>query len=269
MEFVTLNTGIQLPIIGSGTNTFGKVDRAYMGAINGDTTELQEAIALGYRHFDTAIAYRNEAVVGQAIKESSLERSEFFITSKLPGTKEYTADKAAVQKGVEASLQALDTTYIDLYLVHHPWENLEEIVSVWRVLEEYVEEGVLKAIGVSNFEEKELSYLLEHSRIKPAVNQVESHPGKWNDAIIAYSLDNGVIPEAWGPLTRVSEEAQAALTEIGTHYDKTWAQIILRYQIERGVIVIPKSHNNKRQALNLELFDFSLTESEKATIQTL
>jgi diketogulonate reductase-like aldo/keto reductase len=269
MKFVTLNTGIQLPIIGSGTNTFGKVDRAYMGEINGDTTELQEAIALGYRHFDTAIAYRNEAVVGQAIKESGLERSEFFITSKLPGMKEYTADKAAVQKGVEASLQALDTTYIDLYLVHHPWENLEEIVSVWQVLEEYVEQGVLKAIGVSNFEEKELSYLLEHSRIKPAVNQVESHPGKWNDAIIAYSLDNGVIPEAWGPLTRVSQEAQAALTEIGTHYDKTWAQIILRYQIERGVIVIPKSHNKKRQALNLELFDFSLTGSEKATIQAL
>ena len=269
MEFVTLNTGIQLPIIGSGTNTFGKLDRAYMGEINGDTTELQDAIALGYRHFDTAIAYRNEAVVGQAIKESGIDRSAFFITSKIPGTKEYTQDTEAVKKGVHASLKALDTTYIDLYLIHHPWEDLEEIVAVWRVLEDYVDQGILKAIGVSNFEETELRYLLDHARIKPAVNQIESHPGKWNDEIITYSLENEVIPEAWGPLTKVSEEAQAVLTEIGNAYGKTWAQVILRYQIERGVIVIPKSHNKERQALNLALFDFSLTAQEKATIQAL
>ncbi|GIN74568.1 aldo/keto reductase [Bacillus sp. J14TS2] len=269
MEFVTLSMGSTLPIVGSGTNTFGKVDRNYMGEINGDTTELKDAITLGYRHFDTAISYRNEAVVGKAVKESGLPRSEFFLTTKIPGKEEYTANEAAVRRGVEESLAALDTSYIDLYLIHHPWDNLAEIPGVWRVLEEYVDQGILKEIGVSNFDEKELGHLLEHARIRPAVNQIESHPGKWNDGIISYSLENQVIPEAWGPLTRVSDEAQEALSAIGTNYNKTWAQIILRYQIERGVVVIPKSHNKERQALNLEIFDFELTEDERKIIASL
>lgn len=269
MEYITLNTGVKLPIIGSGTNTFGKVDRDYMEEINGDQTELKDAIELGYRHFDTAIAYRNETVVGQAIKDSGIPRSEFFITSKLPGKPEYTANEEAVRKGVEESLQALDTTYIDLYLIHHPWENLDEIVATWHVLEEYVDQGILKAIGVSNFKEPELSHLIKHARIQPAVNQIESHPGKWNDDILNYSLANQVVPEAWGPLTRVSEEAKEVLTKIGETYGKTWAQIILRYQIEREVVVIPKSHNKERQQLNLELFDFELTKDEKQRISQL
>ncbi|MCJ7841910.1 aldo/keto reductase [Lederbergia sp. NSJ-179] len=269
MEFVTLSMGSKLPIVGSGTNTFGKADRNYMGEINDDTTELENAIALGYRHFDTAISYRNEAVVGKAIKESGLPRSNFFLTSKIPGKEEYTASEAAVRRGVEESLTALDTSYIDLYLIHHPWGDLAEILGVWRVLEEYVDQGILKEIGVSNFNEKELGYLLEHARIQPAVNQIESHPGKWNDGIISYSLENQVIPEAWGPLTRVSDEAQETLSAIGTNYNKTWAQIILRYQIERGVVVIPKSHNKERQALNLEIFDFELTEDERKIIASL
>ncbi|MCT8193548.1 aldo/keto reductase, partial [Pseudomonas monteilii] len=174
-------------VIGSGTNTFGKENREYQGAINDDTTELLTAIKLGYRHFDTAISYRNEAVVGKAIKESGIDRSEFFLTSKIPGKPEHTQDAAAVKASVEASLAALQTESIDLYLIHHPWDNLAEIAAVWAVLEAYVDKGVLKAIGVSNFQEEELSYLLANSRIKPAVNQIESHPGKWNDAILASS----------------------------------------------------------------------------------
>ena len=237
METIELNTGIQIPVIGSGTNTFGKENREYQGAINDDTTELLTAIKLGYRHFDTAISYRNEAVVGKA--------------------------------SVEASLAALQTESIDLYLIHHPWDNLAEIAAVWAVLEAYVDKGVLKAIGVSNFQEEELSYLLANSRIKPAVNQIESHPGKWNDAIIAYSLANQVVPEAWGPLSRISEAARETLTQIGEAYQKTWSQVVLRYQIERGVIVIPKSHSEKHQAENLALFDFALTAEEKAVIKEL
>lgn len=267
MEFVTLNTGIQLPVIGSGTNTFGKVDRAYMGEINGDITELLDAIELGYRHFDTAIAYRNEAVVGQAIQASGIARKEFFLTSKIPADR--AKSEADVRQAVQDSLAALDTDYIDLYLIHHPWEDLAGMLSAWQILEEYVDKGVLKAIGVSNFSEKEVSYLLENGRIKPAVNQIESHPGKWNDSIIDYSLVHQVVPEAWGPLTRVSEEAKQILTSIGEKHNKTWAQIILRYQVERGVVVIPKSHNKERQALNLELFDFELTAEERAVIGKL
>lgn len=269
MKTFRLNTGIDIPVIGSGTNTFGKVDHEYNGAINGDTTELKDAIQLGYRHFDTAISYRNEAVVGKAIKESGIPRAEFFITSKIPGDKEHTKDAAAVKKSVESSLAALETETIDLYLIHHPWDDFAEIAAAWKVLEDYVDQGVLKAIGVSNFQEPELSYLLENSRIKPAVNQVESHPGKWNDPIIAYSLENDVIPEAWGPLTAVNEEAKEKLQQIGDTYGKTWSQVILRYQFERQVITIPKSHNPKHQAANLDIFDFSLTSAEKKIIQGL
>ena len=269
MEYIKLNTGIRIPIVGSGTNTFGKAGHAYMGEINGDTTELKDAISLGYRHFDTAIGYRNEAVVGRAVSESGIGREEFFITSKIPGTEEYYADEQAVRAGVESSLNALGTGYIDLYLIHHPWDDLKGMLRMWRVLEEYVDQGVLKAIGVSNFEEEALNYIAQNARVKPAVNQIESHPGKWNAALIAASRKLDIVPEAWGPLKGVSGEAKAALDAIGAVYGKTWAQVILRCQIEQGVIVIPKSHNRERQAQNLDIFDFELTEAERQEISGL
>lgn len=269
MEDFELNNGMKIPVIGSGTNTFGKVGKDYAGAINGDTTELLSAIKQGYRHFDTAIAYRNESVVGKALQESGLDRENFFIVSKLPGKPEYTKNEDAVQNGINQSLKALRTKTIDLYLIHHPWDNLAEIAEVWRVLEDNVDKGVLKAIGVSNFNEEQLGYLLDHSRIKPAVNQVESHPGHWNDDIIAYAKQNKVVPEAWGPLTQVNTDAQKKLGQIGDQYHKNRAQVILRYQFERGVITIPKSHNPKHQAENLDIFDFKLNDQDKKVIQSL
>lgn len=269
MIVVQLNTGINIPIVGTGTNTYGKVDGNYQGEINGDTTELESAIAQGYRHIDTAISYRNESVVGEAIKKSGVAREKFFITSKIPGRPEYTKDRAAVEAGIQASLDALQTDYIDLYLIHHPWESLEEMVSVWKVLEDYVDKGVLRAIGVSNFDEEELQFVLDNARIAPAVNQIKSNPSNWNHDLVKYSLAREVIPEAWGPLSGVDEEAKAMLTEIGQRYDKTWAQIILRYQIERGVIVIPKSHNQERQKLNLDIFDFELSSEDRQVISAL
>ena len=148
METITLNTGIELPIVGTGTNTYGKENNDYQGKINGDTTELDQAISLGYRHIDTAISYRNESVIGDAVKKSKLPREEFFLTSKIPGRPEYIETTEAVHQAVADSLNALKTDYIDLYLIHHPWDNNEEIFTVWRILEEYVDKGVLKAIGV-------------------------------------------------------------------------------------------------------------------------
>lgn len=269
MILVTLNTGIDMPIVGTGTNTFGKENRDYNGAINGDITELSNAIKQGYRHIDTAISYRNESIVGEAIKKSDLARKEFFVTTKLPGRLEYTRDREAVERGIQESLDALQTDYIDLHLIHHPWEDKDEMVSVWKVLEEFVDKGVLKAIGVSNFDEAQLAHILTNARIAPAVNQIQSHPGHWNHDLINFSLSKDVIPVAWGPLSRVSEEARNALTEIGERYGKTWAQIILRYQVERGVVVIPKSHNVERQKLNLDIFDIELTPEERQTISKL
>lgn len=269
MKSIRLNTGIEIPIVGSGTNTFGKENHGYTAAINGETKELESAVKLGYRHFDTAIMYRNEAVVAAGLKKSGLSRKDFFITSKLPEYPDYVKDSDAVKSGVAFSLKALDTDYIDLYLIHHPWENLEGVLIVWQTLEEFVDKGVIKAIGVSNFMEHELNYLLEHGRIRPAVNQVESHPGLWNHEIIDFCQEHGVVPEAWGPLTRVSDVDRKELQKIGDGYGKSWAQVILNYQVNRGVVVIPKSHEPKRQAENLDIFDFNLTVAEQEKIASL
>ena len=269
MKTLLMNNGLSIPVIGSGTNTFGKEGNAYMGAINNDTTEIENGIALGYTLWDTAISYRNESVLGLAIKRSGISRDQLFITSKIPGQIEYTKTDELVEEAVLSSLKALDTDYIDLYLIHRPWENQEDIVRVWNVLEKQVDLGRIKTLGVSNFNSVQLDYLLKQSRIKPAVNQIESHPGFWEDDLIDFCQKNGVIPEAWGPITRVSDEAKATLTEIGESYGKTWVQIVLRYQIERDVIVIPKSKDKTRQAQNLDVFDFSLTDADKALIKTL
>lgn len=269
METIRLAHGVEMPVVGTGTNTFGKEDHQYMGAITGDTSELKHAIAVGYRHFDTAISYRNETVVGDALHDSGVDRSEFFVTTKIPGRPEYVGTDAAVHDAIRGSLRDLRTDYIDLLLIHHPWEDLDEIVYVWKMLESYVDEGIIKAIGVSNFDEKELTHLLQHARIKPAVNQIQSHPGHWNDAIIAFCQKHGIVPVAWGPLTRIHDDARAELVKIGEKYGKTWAQVALRYQVERGVVVIPKSHDVERQKQNLDIFDFELTEEEKLKISQL
>lgn len=269
METITLTHGVEMPIIGTGTNTYGKENNKYDGVITGDTTELDHAIAAGYRHIDTAISYRNETVIGDAVAKSRIARDEFFLTSKIPGQPEYVSTDEAVHNSVKHSLNALKTDHIDLYLIHHPWEDLDEMVYVWKILENYVDEGILRAIGVSNFDETQLQHILEHARIKPAVNQIQSHPGKWNHDIIEFCQDKGIVPVAWGPLSRVKDDARHKLGEIAQKYGKTWAQVTLRYQIERGVAVIPKSHNAGHQQKNLEIFDFTLTEEEKAVISQL
>lgn len=269
MKTIKLNRGSMIPVIGSGTNTFGKENRDYMGKINFDTTELEAAIAAGYRHFDTAISYRNEGVVGKALEESGLAREEFFVTSKIPGKEEYYKNRQAVIDGIEYSLKELRTDYIDLYLIHHPWDDLEGMLMMWQVLEEYAEKGILKEIGVSNFSQEQMAYILENAKIKPAVNQIQSNPSNWNHELIEYLQSVDVVAEAWGPLSRMEESSIAKLEEIGNKYGKTWAQVVLKFQIDRGVVVIPKSHNADRQKANLELFDFELTDEEKETIYNL
>lgn len=269
MEFVNLNTGVKLPLVGTGTNTYGKLDRRYDAEITGDTTELAAAIAAGYRLIDTAISYRNESVIGKAVQQSGLDRSEFFLTSKIPGRPEHTATREKVEASIAYSLEQLQTDYIDLYLIHKPWEAMDEIVDVWKVLEDYVDRGVLRAIGVSNFDEHQLKYLLDNARIEPAVNQIESHAGHWNHEVVAFGKAHGIVSVAWGPLTRVSDEARAKLSAIGETYNKSWAQVSLRYQVQTGMVVIPKSHDATRQKENLAVFDFTLTEEEMADIAAL
>ncbi|MGN7387871.1 aldo/keto reductase family protein [Sporosarcina sp. SAFN-015] len=268
MKYRTLNNGIDIPIVGSGTNTYGKEGNQYVGALRGDTQEIDWAIENGYRHFDSAQLYANEEVLGDGLKKSSLPREDFFITTKLNTFEGFGgADWAHAE--IEKSLEKLQTDYIDLFLIHKPWDDHAGMLEAWSILEDYYNRGVFKSIGVSNFEKEHLDLLLEQGSITPAVNQIKSQVGNWNEELIAYNESKGIATVAWSPLRGIDENAKQVLDEIGSQYGKTYAQVVLRYQIERDVIVIPKSHNKDRQAQCLDIFDFELTASERDRIAAL
>lgn len=269
MKYLKMNNGLTMPVLGTGTNTFGKENRVFMGDINFDTTELASAIKLGYRLIDTAIYYRNEAVIGKAVKESNVPREEFFITSKIPEKKEFSGTDEKVKHYVEESLKALDLGYIDLYLIHFPLETVDENLRVWRVLEDYVDQGLIRSIGVSNFNPEPLKHLMDHARIKPVLNQFLSYPGHHNQALIDYCQAHDMIPEAYQSIVKVDENIKNNIIEIGKKYNKTWSQVILNYQVSEGLVVIPKSHNPKHQQENIDVFDFTLTPEDTAKIKAL
>ena len=265
MEYVRLNNGTSMPYLGTGTNTYGKENNTYGGDLNGDFSALESAIEMGYRLIDTAISYRNEAGVGETVKESGILREEFYLTTKIPPQEEYTKDKETVRQTLDQSLSNLQTDYIDLYLIHKPIEDEKRLRAVWEVMEEYVGKGKIKTIGVSNFTEQDLKKLDEFATIKPAVNQIKSNPVEWNNEWIRTMLERDIRPQAWGPM-KATEEQRKILTEIGENYGKTWAQVLLRYQTQRGIVVIPKSHDPKNQKANLESLDFLLSDEDMKKI---
>lgn len=269
MKYIKMNNGLSIPVLGTGTNTFGKENNIFSGKITYDTSELVSAIKLGYRLIDTAIMYRNEAVIGKAVNESGIDRSEFFITSKIPADKEYTDTDENVEKYIYRSLKELDMNYIDLYLIHFPLETNEENLRVWRVLEEFVKKGLIKSIGVSNFNENQLAYLIKRSHIKPVLNQFQSYPGKHQQSLIDFCKENNVIPEAYQSLTKIEDKTKEILIEIAKPYNKTWSQVVLNYQISEGLVVIPKSHNKNHQLENIDVFDFKLSEKDKEIIKKI
>jgi len=163
----------------------------------------------------------------------------------------------------------LDLGYIDLYLIHFPLATNEDNLRVWRVLEDYVNQGLIRSIGVSNFNEDQLAYLLEHARIKPVLNQFLSYPGHHNQSLIDYCKANDIIPEAYQSLKKVEPQTIEGLKEMASRYGKTWSQIVLNYQIHEGIVVIPKSHNPLHQKENIELFDFTLTTEDTALIKNM
>lgn len=269
MKYFKMNNGLMIPVLGTGTNTFGKEGNDFNGKITYDTTELRSAIELGYRLIDTAIMYRNEAVIGKAVNESDIDRSAFFITSKIPGEKSVTETNESVIKHIEQSLKALDINYIDLYLIHFPLETNEENLRVWRVLETFVDTGLIKSIGVSNFNEEQLSYLIKHARIKPVLNQFQSYPGKHQQSLIDFCKANDVIPEAYQSFAKLDDKTKNILKELAKPYKKTWSQLILNYQINEGLVVIPKSHSKKHQFENIDIFDFKLTKKDIEIIKNI
>ena len=269
MHYLKMNNGLMIPVLGTGTNTFGKKNNDFNGEITFDTRELLSAIQLGYRLIDTAIYYRNEAVIGQAVKASNIDRKEFFITSKIPEKEAFSGTDTLVRLHVDASLQGLDLGYIDLYLIHFPLRTNEENIRVWRMLESYVDRGLIKSIGISNFNEEQILYLLKHVRIKPVVHQFLSYPGKRNQLLIDLCKAHHIIPQAYQSIKKVSERSKEVLTEIAESYQKTWSQVTLNYQINQGLVVIPKSHNPKHQFENMDVFDFVLNPKDIQSIDDL
>ena len=268
MNYITLNNGVKMPIVGTGTNTYGKENNEFNGSLKNEIPELVSALELGYRSIDCAIMYRNEELVGSILAESAVLREELFITTKIPANEEYISSKEATRAAIDNSLKNFQTDYLDLLLIHHPIEDNLQLQNTWEVFEEYYEAGKLKAIGVSNFKKNHLDELKVFAKVKPAVNQIQINLKERNEELLAVLKDEGITPVAWGPM-KAEENQKEVLEEIGRAYNKSGAQVLLKYQIDRGVVVIPKSHSRENQAANLNLFDFKLTAADVEKIEKL
>ncbi|WP_421377906.1 aldo/keto reductase [Bacillus salacetis] len=268
MEYITLNNGLKMPILGTGTNTYGKENNDYNAAVTNEIPELLSALELGYRSIDAAIMYRNEELVGRVLAESPVPREELFITTKVPADEEYISSKDATRAAIDNSLKNFQTDYLDLLLIHFPIEDKGQLKNTWEVFEEYYEAGKLKAIGVSNFGKDHLEELKEFAKVKPAVNQIQINLKEPNKDLLAVVKEEGITPVAWGPMKAEAHQKEV-LDEIGEAYKKSGAQVLLKYQIQRGVVVIPKSHNRENQASNLDLFDFELSAEDMKRIENL
>ena len=257
IETVKLNNGVEMPLEGFGV--FQVPDPAQC------EQAVLDAIASGYRLIDTAAAYMNEEAVGKAVAKCGVPRGELFITTKLwVQDASYEGAKAAI----EASLKKLGLSYIDLYLIHQP---MGDYIGAYRAMEEAYKEGKLKAIGVCNFYPNRLADLCETVEVIPAVNQVELHPFFQQENALALMKEYGVVPEAWGPFAEGKHGifTHPVLTAIGQKYGKTAAQVALRWNIQRGVVVIPKSVHKDRIEQNLAVWDFELTDEDMAEIAKL
>ena len=254
---VTLNNGIKMPLEGFGV--FQVPDPAVC------EQAVLDAIATGYRLIDTAAAYRNEEAVGRAIAKCGVPREELFITTKL-----WVQDASyeGAKKAIETSLNKLGLSYIDLYLVHQP---MGDYIGAYRAMEEAYKAGKLRAIGVCNCYPQVLADICETVEVQPAVNQVELHPFFQQENALALMKEYGVQPEAWGPFAEGNHGifTHPALTKIGQKYGKSAAQVALRWNVQRGVTVIPKSVHKERMEQNIDIWDFQLSGEDMEEIAEL
>ncbi len=256
MEYVTLNNGVQMPKLGYGVY---QVDPAECERC------VSDAISVGYRSIDTAQAYANEEGVGTAVKRSGVPREELFLTSKVWITNGgYERAKASIDE----SLKKLQTGYIDLMLIHQPFGDY---YGSWRAMEEAYRAGKLRAIGVSNFYPDRFIDLYHFVDVKPAVNQIETHPFQQQKAAHNVLKKYGVQHESWGPFAEGCKDlfTNPVLSAIGARYGKSVAQVVLRFLMQSDVVVIPKSTHRERMAENLDVFGFTLSEEDMLTIQGL
>jgi 2,5-diketo-D-gluconate reductase A len=250
---VTLNNGVEMPVLGFGV---------YQIPAEDTEQAVSDALAAGYRSLDTAAAYGNEEAVGRAIEQSGIPRDELFVTTKLWVQ---DAGEENTKRAFDASLTRLGLDHVDLYLIHQPFGDY---YSEWRAMQDLNREGVARAIGVSNFFPDRLVDLIEHNEIVPAVNQIETHPFYQRTADQEVMRERGVQIESWGPFAegRNNLFSDPALTEIGAAHGKSVAQVVLRWLIQRDVVVIPKSVRADRIAENFDVLDFELTDDQMARI---
>ena len=255
---VTLNNGLQMPQIGLGTASLN------------DTTVVPvvvNAIAAGYRHLDTAYRYGNQRGVGQGVRESGIAREALFVTSKLDG--EFQGQDRAIA-GLDECLQQLQMDYVDLLLIHWPLPQRNEYVSTWKTFETLVASGKVRSIGVSNFTPAHLDHLRAETTICPATNQIQLSPRITRPDQVAYGHAHNIVTVSWSPLGQGGDLlSDPTLAAIAQAHGKTVAQIVLRWNIELGLVPIPRSSNPVRLAQNLEIFDFALTPAEIAAITAL
>ena len=257
MEYVTLNNGVKMPMLGFGVFQIADADVCEQA--------VYDALMTGYRLIDTAAVYGNEEAVGRAIKRSGIPREELFITTKL-----WVQDAGyeKTKKAFETSLSNLQLDYLDLYLIHRPFGDY---YGAWRAMEELYEAGKIRAIGLSNFGSDRLVDLVMNNKVVPAVNQVECHPFFQQKAAFALMEEYQIQPEAWAPFAEGQKNlfTNEMLSSIGKKYGKSAAQVVLRWNYQRGVVTIPKSIHKDRMEQNISIFDFSLTEEEMEKISTL
>ena len=256
---ITLNDGREIPQLGFGVFQIPPEDTREATLV---------ALQAGYRHIDTAEMYRNEAGVGEAVRDSDLSREDVWITSKL-NNGFHRPDEA--RRAMAETLEKLGFDYVDLFLIHWPLPTRYDgdFVSTWKTLEEFHAQGMAKSIGVSNFQVAHLRRLAETCDVVPAVNQIEVHPYLLNSDVRAYCDEHGIAVEAWSPIAQGAVLDDPVIGEIAQRVERTPAQVVLRWHIQRGLIVFPKSVTPERVRENFALFDFLLTDDDLAAIDGL
>ncbi|VPZ76861.1 2,5-diketo-D-gluconic acid reductase A [Streptococcus pneumoniae] len=266
MNTYQLNNGVEIPVLGFGTFKAKDEEEAYHAVL--------EALKAGYRHIDTAAIYQNEESVGQAIKDSGVPREEMFVTTKLWNSQQtYEQTRQALEKSIEK----LGLDYLDLYLIHWPnpkplrendaWKTRN--AEVWRAMEDLYQEGKIRAIGVSNFLPHHLDALLETATIVPAVNQVRLAPGVYQEEVVAYCREKGILLEAWGPFGQGELFDSKQVQEIAANHGKSVAQIALAWSLAEGFLPLPKSVTTSRIQANLDCFGIELSHEERETLKTI
>lgn len=262
-QYYTLQNGVEIPAIGFGT---------YRTPGEAAEQSVREALKAGYRSIDCAAIYRNEESVGLALKGSGIARDELFVTSKLwNDEKGYESTIRAFEK----TLQDLQLDYLDLYLIHWPiakasresWQEANN--ETWRAFEELYKEGKIRAIGVSNFRQHHLEPLKEFASVQPMINQIEYHPGFLQDDAADFCRDHGIQLESWGPLSNGGIFGNETLKALSVKYEKSVAQITLRWIHQKGFVVLPKSVTPARMAENLQIFDFEISEEDSKVIDSV